>query len=1009
MAKRILGLDLGTNSIGWSVVDDLGNGRFQLVEREDGFKLRGVHIFQEAVNKDSKGSESSKAAERTKYRAARRLKFRRKLRKIETLKVLSEYGYCPKLEQNELGVWRYERKYPMNADFMEWQKTGSKENSSNERNPYYLRWLSTTEKLDFENRDDRYKLGRVFYHIAQRRGFLSNRKDRAGEDAKSGLRDQMLELLEEDFSGVVELCAAVELLAEGVEDKAALTFHRSILKSLRHQPNYETAHRFLYDHLHKQENLGKVKGEIARLTAEMQEKGYQTLGQIFWKEYYEKGKRIRDQHTSREEHYLAEFDLICKKQCIPEELRKELCNAIFYQRPLKSQKGLIAKCPFEQQKKRAPVSHPFFEEFRMWQTLNNIKVKMFGDRRSRPLTPEEKEKAMPKFFRAKTQFDFGDIAGVLANGQEYGCVNDKDCSAPVLFNYRDDQTVSGCPFTAKLMRMFRLKDYRELAQALYDSYTGNKREGNGRDRLPSEILTEVWNVLFSFNDPKQIKKYAIEKLSMDDAGAEKFAKIIPKQEYGSLSLLAIRRILPYLRKGYLYSHAVFLANINHVMDDKIGNQPDLEAEIKSLIDGHGIYQKSVKVTNCLLERCRKNPAQVEDIHYWASKGWDRWCDEVRKVIIRLDGRENWEELYDSEQEILFLQTREMFNESKGSGAALNALTIEDRVKIHLLEWAEKNGKEAVVKSRLDKLYHPSKEELYVAKKEGDLKMLGSPVISSIRNPVFNRAMHRLKAVVNELIRRGDIDKDTVIHLEVANEMNDANRRAALRQWQEDLRKERDEDKKALSEFFPERAISDADALRYKLRREQRSICLYCGKEIGISNLLSSDFQIEHTIPRSRCCDNSQENKTLAHLTCNHQKERNIPFECDNYADILTRLNHWENEIDELERQIEGKTRAAKNAVDKAAKDKIIRARLGLQFKRDYLWGKLRRFLMKDAPEGFKNSQLVDTRIITKYARSYLSSVFDKVHTVNGKITDDFRHYWGLQDEFEKKDRSNHVH
>ena len=61
------------------------------------------------------------------------------------------------------------------------------------------------------------------------------------------------------------------------------------------------------------------------------------------------------------------------------------------------------------------------------------------------------------------------------------------------------------------------------------------------------------------------------------------------------------------------------------------------------------------------------------------------------------------------------------------------------------------------------------------------------------------------------------------------------------------------------------------------------------------------------------------------------------------------------------------------------------------------------------PEGFKNSQLVDTRIITKYARSYLKSVFGIVHTVNGKITDDFRHYWGLQDDFEKKDRSNHVH
>jgi CRISPR-associated endonuclease Csn1 len=1008
MSKRILGLDLGTNSIGWAVVDDQGNGKFQLAQRDDGFKLRGVHIFQEAVNKDSKGSESSKAAQRTSFRSARRIKYRRKLRKIETLKVLSEFGYCPALEKKELNAWRYDRIYPKSAEFLEWQKTGTKDDCSKERNPYYLRWLAATEKLDLDNEADRYKLGRAFYHIAQRRGFKSNRKDGAGEDAKDDLRDEMLERLEEEFSSVAELCLSIELLGEGIEDRSALSFLRSTLKNLRKQPDFESAHRFLYEHLNKTQNLGKVKGEIAQLTAEMKGK-YETLGQLFWKEYYEKGKRIRAQHTSRDEHYLAEFETICCKQGIPEDLRKKLYDAIFYQRPLKSQKGLVAKCPFEQQKKRVPVSHPFFEEFRMWQTLNNIKVKRTGDRRERPLTFEEKEKAIPKFFRAKLQFDFADIATLLADGQEFGYLKDKDCDAPVAFNYRADQTISGCPLTAKLMRLFGVKSYRELARDIYDRYTGEKMEKNGRERLSSEILSEVWHVLFSSDTPGQVKKYASDKLGLVGAGVEKFAKINPKQDYGSLSLLAIRRLLPYLRKGYLYSHAVFLANLDYVIGEKVKNQPELEEEIKGLIDGHGIYRKSVNVANILREHCRKHPEQIEDIHYWASKGWVRWCEEVREVIIGEDGHGSWDALYDSEQEAFFLQSRELFNKLKEDGARLQALTIEGRIKELLLEWAEQKGKTDLVKGRLDKLYHPSKEELYVAKMEGQLKLLGNPVISSIRNPVFNRGMHRLKAVVNELIRAGDIDNETVVHLEVANEMNDANRRAALRFRQDDLRKERVADKKALAELFPGHEVSDSDVLRYKLRREQRNICLYCGEEIGVSNLLSSDFQIEHTIPRSRCCDNSQENKTLAHLSCNQQKGRNVPYECDNYGEILPRLAHWKMQIDELEQQIEGKKRASKGATDKEARDKIIRARLGLQFRRDYLWGKYRRFLMEDAPEGFKNSQLVDTRIITKYARSYLSSVFDRVHTVNGKITDDFRHYWGLQDEFEKKDRSNHVH
>jgi len=40
---------------------------------------------------------------------------------------------------------------------------------------------------------------------------------------------------------------------------------------------------------------------------------------------------------------------------------------------------------------------------------------------------------------------------------------------------------------------------------------------------------------------------------------------------------------------------------------------------------------------------------------------------------------------------------------------------------------------------------------------------------------------------------------------------------------------------------------------------------------------------------------------------------------------------------------------------------------------------------------------------------YLQSVFDKVYTVQGKIVSDFRKIWGIQDEYEKKSRINHIH
>ncbi len=118
MGNKILGIDLGTNSIGWAVVED-ENNQFALIDK-------GVRIFQEGV-KIEKGSESSKAAERNGYRSARRLKYRRKIRKIAVLKVLSEAGYCPRLSTDELEQWRYKKVYPNNIEFRNWWLTDNSE------------------------------------------------------------------------------------------------------------------------------------------------------------------------------------------------------------------------------------------------------------------------------------------------------------------------------------------------------------------------------------------------------------------------------------------------------------------------------------------------------------------------------------------------------------------------------------------------------------------------------------------------------------------------------------------------------------------------------------------------------------------------------------------------------------------------------------------------------------------------------------------------------------------
>ena len=80
------------------------------------------------------------------------------------------------------------------------------------------------------------------------------------------------------------------------------------------------------------------------------------------------------------------------------------------------------------------------------------------------------------------------------------------------------------------------------------------------------------------------------------------------------------------------------------------------------------------------------------------------------------------------------------------------------------------------------------------------------------------------------------------------------------------------------------------------------------------------------------------------------------------------------------------------------------ADMSFTIERDYWKEKYRRFTMADVPSGFKNSQLVDIGIITKYSRLYLQTLFSKVFTVKGTTVADFRKFWGLQDIYEKDTR-----
>ena len=843
MAK-VLGLDLGTNSLGWALVD----------ESEQGYALldKGVEIFQEGVARE-KNNEKPAVQDRTNARTLRRHYFRRRLRKIELLKVLIRYDLCPPLTDGQLSTWRQKKQYPLDEEFLRWQRTDDNE----DRNPYHDRYVALTEQLDLGVRTQRWLLGRALYHLAQRRGFLSNRKE-AGDDTE-----------------------------------------------------------------------GKVKTDIKNLSDEMTAAGCRYLGEYFY-ELYQRKERIRGKYTSRNEHYLAEFNAICNRQQLPDECCKALHRAIFFQRDLKSQKGSVGRCTFEPTKSRCPVSHPRFEEFRMLSFINNIRVTGPGDNVPRPLTTEEVEAIRPFFFRrSKPYFDFEEIARKIAGKGQYACREDHS-EAPYRFNFTRTATVSGCPVTASLMAIFGEEWLRE-ACSLYLLGAGKTEE---------QVLNDIWHALFSFNDEERLRAWACEKLQLTTEQAKAFAAIRLPQDYAALSLNAINKILPYLRCGYRYDEAVFLANLQAALPKEIyadeTRRRAIERDIASLLIDY-----------------KRNP-------------YDKFDSKERRIA--------------------------------------------DYFSDHGLDM-----------SRLDRLYHPSKTETYPDAKpnaEGILQ-LGSPRTSAIRNPMAMRALFRLRDLVNTLLREEKIDRDTKIRIEFARGLNDANRRKAIEQYQ----REREAENRKFAEEIRlqytaetgrEITPSEDEVLKYRLWEEQQHVCPYTGRQIRISDFIGANpgFDIEHTLPRARGGDDSQMNKTLCENRFNRDTKRaKLPTELSNHAEIMERIESfgWREKVETLRKQIAAQVRKSKSAATKDARDEAIQRRHYLQMQFNYWRGKYERFTMTEVPEGFSNRQGIDIGIIGKYARLYLKTVFDRIYTVKGSTTAAFRKMWGLQEEYARKERVNHVH
>lgn len=999
MAQKILGIDLGTNSIGIAVRNtDLGKNIVDQIEYETSI------IFKSGVGVGKSG-EFSYAAERTKYRSSRRLYQSRKYRIWATLKLLIQYDCCP-LSEEELNRWaKYDkengltRQYPIDAtSFEQWIRLDfDGDGVADYSSPYQLRAELVERKLDWNNQTDRYKFGRAMYHIAQRRGFKSSK----GETLKD---------------------------AKETDDITTLDVSESMKKS----------------ELKKSQDIKDF----------MDKHHLPTVGSAFAL-LEKKGYRIRNSnYQAVQSQYRDEVQKICQLQGLDKThpdfylglySTKRNEGTIFFRRPLRSQKGLVGKCTLEPTKRRCPISHPDYEEFRAWSFINNIRFKLDPEGEWLTLSDDERKDLFDKLFtRAKSTFKFEEVRKWLENIRPGHTFNHDDHT----INYRDHTTVSGCPIINRLEKILG-----ECWQTATIPTTKERTNTHTGEIHPIQYNYEdLWHLCYSSDDYEELAERLQKQTELDDKAIGEVIRMwsILQEGYTSLSLKAIRNILPFLREGLIYSEAVAIAKIPDIIGTEQWekSRTPIITSLRELSLQQSHLRLIYGVTNSLIADYKSQTLEESNIcrntDYILN---DSDKHDIKSRIIQTISLAKWSQTPPSEQHQLLALIEDKYQQffSDPHHDYYKIPQQREVLKAHLAQLFP-----AIHPSQWDKLYHHSQISIFPQQERqvmdvDDRKMLvfqlGKPDIGAIKNPVALRALHILRRSINGLLSQGIIDETTRVVVETARDLNDANWRKAIELYQ----KEREKENKAIIDIilnfrndysdtdiakgrllFEQNVCEKSsrndkikaerfarDIQKIKLWKEQSFQCLYTGRFISVAELFNGNtIQIEHTIPRSISFDDSLKNKTICDTHFNAKvKGNHIPSELSNHVDILQRIQPWKDKVEHIKSQIELWKAKSRTATTVERKNECIQQKHLWELELDYWESKVKTFTVKkdELDLGFRNSQLVDTRIITKYAFHYLKSVFTRVDVQKGTITATFRKILGVQSVDEKKDRQKHSH
>ncbi len=1009
MSKKILGLDLGTNSIGWALIEhDEQNRTGQIVD----IGSRIIPMSQDVLGKFDSGVSISQTAERTGFRGTRRLRERHLLRRERLHRVLNILGFLPKHYAEQIDFEKrlgqfFEEKEPklawkeieekkfefifqnsfaeMVADFKTHNPAlfYTKANGEETKIPYdwtiyYLRKKALTQKIEKE------ELAWLLLNFNQKRGYYQLRGEEEEENPNKLVEFHSLQVVDvtadEPQKGKTEIWYNVILengwvyrraskiplfdwngktkefvvttdlndddsVKTDKEGKEKRSFRApdendwTLVKTKTEQTidkSGKTVGQYIYDTL-LQNPSQKINGKLVRvIERKFYKEELKQILEIQQKFHFELQNKNLYQACIEElyENNEAHRNNIGQKDFV----HLFLNDIIFYQRPLKSKISQISDCRYEKRwddkGNEYPVkciakSHPLFQEFRLWQWIKNLAIF------------ERENDDVPTTEFLQNENDYVNLFDFLNER--------KEITQDVLLKFLLEQKgFKGKALTSEVAKYrWNFIDDKEKKYPCNETRSQFITRLEKCENIPARFLTKereeaLWHILYSISDKieieKALQKFAV-KYNLGDDFVAQFKKFPPyKNEYGSYSAKAIKKLLPLMRMG------------------KYWNEKDIDTKTKDRIDKiiTGEYDEKIK------DRVREKTINLSDITHF--KGLPLWltCYIVYDRHSEEGDLQKWETPADLDK---FL--KEFKQHSLRNPIVEQVITETLRVVNDIWKTHGENAKDYFDEIHIElgrEMKNPADKRKSITQKNSE-------------NEATNL---RIKALLMELLNDSKVE-----NVRPYSPMQ----QEILKIYEDGILNSSIEIPDDILKISKAAQPTKNELIRYKLWLEQKYRSPYTGAVIPLNQLFTPAYEIEHIIPQSRYFDDSFSNKVICETEVNKLKDNRLGMEfIQEFGTQKVSLSF-------------GKT--VEILSEEAYKDFIKE-----QYAKNY--AKRKKLEMLDVPEKMIERQMNDTRYISKEVKNLLSKIVRKekdddgttsknVLSSNGQITSELKQHWGLND------------